>query len=182
MLHRRSKLSGHILRLTLPQSLWRPWLQGRFSSRKLRLVGGINSNVTSPSELGGAVTLPPINVGVTADTVRQELVVLATVLNAGVPPNSVSYTNNANGSVTVDFIQVYRCLIPENHCLTNDIKTDRIVLPRSSVREIHEFNQSTCQITRITGYVHGNVICPTDSSSSVLQAICSSLKTTAAKG
>lgn len=61
----------------------------------------------SPAELGGTVTLPPVNVGITADTVRLELVALATILNAGVPQGSGSYINNANGSVTVDYIQVW---------------------------------------------------------------------------
>lgn len=54
------------------------------------------------------MTLPPVNVGVTAGTVRLELVTLATVLNAGVPQGSDSYINNANGSVTVDYLQVRR--------------------------------------------------------------------------
>lgn len=45
-----------------------------------------------------------VNVGVTADTVRAELVSLATVLNAGVK-NPHVYCN-ANGTATSDFIQV----------------------------------------------------------------------------
>ena len=61
------------------------------------------------------MTLPPANVGVAAGTVRAELVALATVLNAGVPPGSVSYINNANGSVTSDFIQVRLCLLSIFH-------------------------------------------------------------------
>ena len=32
-----------------------------------------------------------VNVGTTADTVRTELVLLATVLDAGVPPDSIHY-------------------------------------------------------------------------------------------
>ncbi|KAK4499754.1 hypothetical protein PRZ48_007940 [Zasmidium cellare] len=93
----------------------------------------------TPSELGG-VTLPPINVGITADTVRGELVALATILNAGVPQGSDSYIVNPNGTVTSDFIQ-----------------TDRVALPSEQVREIHEFNDA-CQITKITGYVHGKLL------------------------
>ena len=80
----------------------------------------------------------PINVGVTADTVRAELVILATALNAGVPQGSDKYQVNANNTVTVDFIQ-----------------TDRIALPRTHVREIHRIDTSTCQISKIVGYVHG---------------------------
>ena len=56
--------------------------------------------------LDGGVALPPVNVGVTADTVRSELVGLATVLNAGVPAGSVQYIDNTNGTVTSDFVQV----------------------------------------------------------------------------
>lgn len=54
------------------------------------------------------MTTPPINTGVTADTVRAELVLLATVLDAGVPEGSDSYIVNQNGTVTADFIQVSR--------------------------------------------------------------------------
>lgn len=50
--------------------------------------------------------LPPVNVGFTAETVRAELVLLATLLNAGVPQGSDSYIVNSNGTVTSDFIQV----------------------------------------------------------------------------
>ena len=80
----------------------------------------------------------PINVGVTADTIRQELVVLATVLNAGVPAGSDTYICNANGTVTSDFIQ-----------------TDQIALPMTHVREVHSFDDSQCEISKIIGYVHG---------------------------
>lgn len=52
------------------------------------------------------MTFPPINVGVTAETVRLELVALATALNADVPQGSDSYIVNNNGTVTSDFIQV----------------------------------------------------------------------------
>lgn len=51
----------------------------------------------------------PVNVGVTADTVRAELVALGTALDAGVPggpDNGANYTINPNSTVTVDFIQV----------------------------------------------------------------------------
>lgn len=89
-----------------------------------------------PNELNAATV--PINVGVTADTVRTELVVLATALNAGVPQGSDSYTCNANGTVTVDYVQ-----------------TDVVALPRSQVREIHSFDDEACQISNIIGYVHG---------------------------
>lgn len=44
------------------------------------------------------------NVGVTADTVRSELVVLATALSAGVKDAHVYC--NANGTATSDFNQV----------------------------------------------------------------------------
>lgn len=80
----------------------------------------------------------PVNVGVTAETVRSELVVLATALNAGVPEGSDHYTVNPNNTVTVDYIQ-----------------TNRIALPRVNVREIHSIDTSTCQISKIVGYVHG---------------------------
>ena len=56
-----------------------------------------------PDELG--VTLPPINVGVTAGTVRAELVALGTALNAKVP-GGARYVQNADGTVTANFIQV----------------------------------------------------------------------------
>ena len=56
-----------------------------------------------PDELG--VTLPPINVGVTAGTVRAELVALGTALNARVP-GGARYVQNADGTVTANFIQV----------------------------------------------------------------------------
>ena len=60
--------------------------------------------LSRPAELG--TQLPPVNVGVTATTVRLELVGLATVLDAGVPQGSDSYIVNSNGTVTSDFIQV----------------------------------------------------------------------------
>ena len=62
-----------------------------------------------PSELGGGVTLPPVNVGVTAATVRVDLVALATAINANVPGGETAGTDyivNANGTVTSDFVQV----------------------------------------------------------------------------
>ncbi|EMC95532.1 hypothetical protein BAUCODRAFT_492943 [Baudoinia panamericana UAMH 10762] len=90
----------------------------------------------SPNE-ANAVTVP-VNAGVTADTVRQELVILATVMNAGVPQGFDKYMCNANGTVTVDYVQ-----------------TDFVALPMSQVREIHSFDDSTCQISKIVGYVHG---------------------------
>ena len=75
-------------------------------SRSFKYRSLANKTVSSPSELG--VTLPPVNVGVTADTVRDELVVLGTVLNAAVPASSVSYSPLASdGSVTVTFVQVW---------------------------------------------------------------------------
>lgn len=58
----------------------------------------------SPNELPD-VTLK-INVGFSAETVRTELVLLATALDAGVPPSSIHFINNGNGTVTSDFIQV----------------------------------------------------------------------------
>lgn len=58
----------------------------------------------TPSELG--VTLPPVNVGVTAGTVRTELVALGTALGAAVPGNKATYIDNGDGSVTSNFIQV----------------------------------------------------------------------------
>jgi len=65
-------------------------------------------------------------------------VVLATALNAGVPVGSDSYTCNANGTVTVDFVQ-----------------TDQVVLPRTQVREVHSFEEGKCEIEEIVGFVHG---------------------------
>lgn len=41
-----------------------------------------------------------------AQQVRTELVVLATALDAHVPPESIHFINNGNGTVTSDFIQV----------------------------------------------------------------------------
>ncbi|KAF2482868.1 hypothetical protein BDY17DRAFT_309974 [Neohortaea acidophila] len=118
--------------------------------------------LVTPAELGGKVTLPPINVGVTAETVRAELVGLATVLFASVPgPNHATYINNANGSVTADFIQ-----------------NDNIVLPSEHVREIHYFN-SDCQITEILGYVNGPLICPDGASpvsNAVVEQLCAELE------
>ncbi|KAI1357764.1 hypothetical protein F5Y08DRAFT_323443 [Xylaria arbuscula] len=114
----------------------------------------------TPSELG--VALPPINVGLTADTVRTELVILGAVLNANVPAHSVHYINNSNGSVTVDFIQI-----------------DSNVLPHEQVREIHEFDQRSCQITKITGYVHGPVICNPLPTNPTLILLCNELGATA---
>ncbi|KAK5696074.1 hypothetical protein LTR97_008494 [Elasticomyces elasticus] len=93
--------------------------------------------IITPNEVN-AVTLPPVNVGVTADTVRAELVILATAINAGVPVGSDKYQVNSNNTVTVDYVQ-----------------TDVIALPRSQVREIHTIDPSTCQISNILGYVHG---------------------------
>ena len=58
----------------------------------------------TPSELG--ITLPPVNVGVTAGTVRTELVALGTALGAAVPGNKATYIQNSDGSVTSNFIQV----------------------------------------------------------------------------
>lgn len=55
--------------------------------------------------------LPPVNVGFTAETVRAELVLLATLLDADVPQGSDSYIVNANGTVTSDFIQVREFLV-----------------------------------------------------------------------
>lgn len=66
-----------------------------------------------PNELP-EVTLE-VNVGVTAETVRLELVALATALDAGVPKNSVHFINNANGTVTSDFIQVRIVLLLEEY-------------------------------------------------------------------
>ena len=80
----------------------------------------------------------PVNVGITAETVRQELVVLAIALNAGVPQGSDHYLVNANGTVTVDYIQ-----------------TNNIALPVVNVREIHSIDVATCKIEKIVGYVHG---------------------------
>ncbi|KAL8805681.1 MAG: hypothetical protein Q9182_001825 [Xanthomendoza sp. 2 TL-2023] len=60
----------------------------------------------TPDEFNGRVTLPSVNAGLTADTVRVELVALATALDSGVPAQSVRYTDNRNGSVTVDYVQV----------------------------------------------------------------------------
>ena len=71
----------------------------------------------SPDEAPQLVV--PANVGVTAATVRSELVVLATALNAGVPASSVRYIFNANGTATSDFIQV--C---QNPAVTEDRYTD----------------------------------------------------------
>ncbi|KAF2207251.1 hypothetical protein CERZMDRAFT_102536 [Cercospora zeae-maydis SCOH1-5] len=85
----------------------------------------------------------PVNVGFTADTVRAELVALATVLDADVPggpDDGAVFTVNGNGTVTVDFVQ-----------------TNRIVLPRVDVREIHSFNEN-CEITKILGFVRGNLV------------------------
>lgn len=79
-----------------------------------------------------------MNVGVTAGTVRAELVALATALNADVPQGSDSYQVNANNTVTVDYIQ-----------------TNRIALPRVNVREIHSIDVATCRISKIVGYVQG---------------------------
>ncbi|KAK4621922.1 hypothetical protein CLAFUW4_06591 [Fulvia fulva] len=92
-----------------------------------------------PAELG--FQLPPVNVGVTDSTVCLELVGLATVLDAGVPEGSDSYIVNSNGTVTSDFIQ-----------------TDRLVLQAVHVREIHEFDESTCRISKILGYVNGSLL------------------------
>jgi hypothetical protein len=77
-------------------------------------------------------------VGVTAETIRKELVVLATALDAGVPQGSDQYTVSSNDTVTVDYIQ-----------------TDRLALPRVNVREVHSFDVSSCRIAKIVGYVHG---------------------------
>ena len=92
-----------------------------------------------------------VNVGVTADTVRSELVALATALNAGVK-NARVYCN-ANGTATSDLIQVSLAGHVELMA-TDDCQTDRIALPYSSVRELHTFN-SACQIKTIVGWVHG---------------------------
>ncbi|KAK4968344.1 hypothetical protein LTR42_009627 [Elasticomyces elasticus] len=110
----------------LQTALNRAQVRPTFSSLSLR-----------PNE-ANAVTLPPVNVGVTADTVRAELVILATAINAGVPVGSDKYQVNSNNTVTVDYVQ-----------------TDVIALPRSQVREIHTVDPTTCQISNILGYVHG---------------------------
>lgn len=68
------------------------------------------------------------------------MVSLGTVLEAGVPEGSDHYTVNKNGSITVDYIQ-----------------TDGIALQRVDVREVHSFNDDSCEITGIDGYVRGNV-------------------------
>ncbi|PPJ53942.1 hypothetical protein CBER1_05824 [Cercospora berteroae] len=101
--------------------------------------------IVLPTELQTFFAVPlPVNVGFTADTVRAELVALGTILDADVPggpDNGATFTVNRNGSVTKDFVQ-----------------TNRIALPRVDVREIHSFNEQTCQITKILGYVRGNAI------------------------
>ena len=66
--------------------------------------------IVLPDELQTFFAVPaPVNVGLTADTVRAELVALGTVLDAkvpGGPVNGANYTVNPNSTVTVDFIQV----------------------------------------------------------------------------
>ncbi|KAM3425770.1 hypothetical protein BST61_g7700 [Cercospora zeina] len=100
--------------------------------------------IIMPTELQAFLAVGvPANVGFTAETVRAELVALATALDADVPggpDDGAVFTVNGNGTVTVDFVQ-----------------TDRIVLPRVDVREIHAFNER-CEITKILGFVRGNVI------------------------
>ena len=59
-----------------------------------------------------------INVGVTAGTVRAELVVLATALNADVKNPHVFC--NANGTATSDFIQVMFFRVGEDFGATTD--------------------------------------------------------------
>lgn len=81
--------------------------------------------------------LHPLNLS-SSDDLNIQLVVLATVLNADVPQGSDSYTVNANGSVTVDYIQ-----------------TNRIALPQVDVREVHTFDLATCRTERIVGFVFG---------------------------
>jgi hypothetical protein len=66
--------------------------------------------IVLPDELQTFFAVPvPVKVGVTADTVRAELVALATVLDAEVengPDAGATYTVNSNGTVTVDYVQV----------------------------------------------------------------------------
>jgi hypothetical protein len=89
-----------------------------------------------------------VNVGVTADTVRAELVSLATVLNAGVK-NPHVYCN-ANGTATSDFIQVSFIKRQSQRAGADTERTDRIALPYCHVRELHTFN-AACQIKTIVG-------------------------------
>lgn len=78
--------------------------------------------------------------GVDAITTRAVLVGLGNALDAGVPKGSDHYTANKNGSVTVDYIQ-----------------TDGIALQKVDVREIHSFDEQTCEISGIVGYVRGSL-------------------------
>lgn len=78
--------------------------------------------------------------GVDATTTRAVLVGLGIVLDAGVPQGSDRYTVNGNGSVTVDYIQ-----------------TDGIALQKVDVREIHSFDEQSCEISGIVGYVRGSL-------------------------
>lgn len=76
--------------------------------------------------------------GTTASTIGTELVAPATALNADVPQGSDSYRVNANGTVTVDYVQI-----------------NRIALPKVDARGVHNFNLASHRISRIVGYVNG---------------------------
>ena len=52
------------------------------------------------------------------------------------------------------------------------LQLDGIALPREHVREIHDFDLTTCQISRILGYVHGPLECPTNSKNPFLVELC----------
>lgn len=80
----------------------------------------------------------PVTVGITAETLRLELVLLATALNAGVPMGSDNYTSNANRTVTVDSVQ-----------------TDDLALQRVKVREIRSLDKKVCEISSIVEFVVG---------------------------
>lgn len=62
--------------------------------------------------------------------------------------------------------------------LMGHLQTDRIVLPYVHVREVHYFNDA-CQISKIIGYVHGDIVCPVDTDGivdSTLRTICVQLE------
>ncbi len=67
-------------------------------------LGATRTFLVTPNELP-EVTIE-LNVGFSAATVQTELVALAAVLDARVPPSSIHYINNSNGTLTSDFIQV----------------------------------------------------------------------------
>jgi hypothetical protein len=93
--------------------------------------------------------------GVDALSVRLVLAGGGTALFAGV--EDPSYIINRNGSVTFDLIQVRSFVMFSNPKLTLR-QTDLTALPYTQFREVHEYDLTTCKMTKITGYGFGQLL------------------------